>query len=104
MVERASFWPGDDVIGLAWTLFSAVRSSKMLMYGLAALAFAGVALLALSRFGARREKEGAMKVAAAAAGAVIQNMERYREIHAEVKRLPLSDRAARLRGSDRSQG
>jgi len=92
------------MIGLAWTLFSAVRSSKVLMYGLAALAFAGVALLALSRFGARREKEGAMKVAAAAAGAVIKNMERYREIHSEVKRLPLSDRAARLRGSDRSQG
>jgi S-adenosylmethionine synthetase len=72
------------------------------MYGLAAAAFIAVALLALSRFGARREKEGAMKVAAAAASAVIKNMERYREIHSEVKQLPLSDRAARLRQTDRN--
>ena len=89
------------MIGLAWTLFSAVRSNKYLMYGLAAAVFIAVALLALRNFGNRREKEGAIKVAAAAATRVIENMERSREIHSEIKRLPLSERAARMRASDR---
>ena len=76
----------------------------MLMYGLAALAFVVIGAAVLARIKSNAKKAGALEVAAAAAGAVIQNMERYREIHSEVKRLPLSDRAARLRGSDRNQG
>jgi len=89
------------MLGILYTVFSAVRSNKYLMYGLAALAFISFLLIALSSFGNRREKEGALKVASAAAAAVIANLEKSREIHAEIKRLPLADRAARLRQTDR---
>jgi hypothetical protein len=74
------------------------------MYALAAVVFIGALFLALNKFGNRREKEGAMKVATAAAKAVIKNMEKSREIHAEIKRLPLSARAAKLRRTDRRTG
>ena len=88
--------------GMLFTAFSAVRSNKYLMYALAIGVFILVLLWSLRSFGNRREKEGAMKVAAAAAKTVIKNMETYREIDAEIKHMPLSQRAARLRRTDRS--
>lgn len=89
------------MLGVLFTAYSAIRSNKYLMYALAAVVFLGALFLALNRFGNQREKEGAMKIASVAAKAVIKNMEKSREIHAEIKRLPLSARAAKLRATDR---
>jgi type II secretory pathway pseudopilin PulG len=92
------------ILGFIWTIFSAIRSNKYLMYGLAAAVFIAVLLISLSRYGKRREKEGAARVATEAARAIIDQMEVYRAKHAEIKRLPLSDRARRLRETDRREG
>lgn len=92
------------MLGYIFTAFSMIRSNKYVMYGLAAMVFVMAGVWALKSFGNKREQEGALKVAVVAAANVIKNMERYREIHTEVKRLPMSERAARLRDTDRSKG
>lgn len=93
----------DDVMGVIITLFSLVRSNKYLMYGLAALVLVGMLLILISRRDSRLRKEGAMTVALESAKAVIKSQERYREIHQEIKRLPMSERAAKLRATDRRE-
>jgi hypothetical protein len=88
------------MFGLILTLFSAVRSNKYLMYGVAAVVFVGALALFVSKRDNRIRKSGAMAAAVASATAIVKSQERYNEIHQEVKRLPYSDRAARLRATD----
>lgn len=81
------------LLGLAGTAWSAVRSSRVVQYALIALAVLG-AILWL-RASARRA--GREQAVAEAMQGVIERMERNRETHREIKRLPLSERARRLR-------
>ena len=88
------------IAGLGWTAFSMVRSNKYLMYGLAAAAFVVVLLVVKARYDKGLKRQGAQQAATAAAAAIIATMEKNRELHAEIRRLPLSERAARLRQTD----
>ena len=81
------------MIGIALTIFSAVRSSRIAQFALIALVVVGAILL----YGRSKRKQGVAEAVARAAAAVTKRMERNRIIHAEIKRLPLSERAERLR-------
>jgi type II secretory pathway pseudopilin PulG len=67
-----------------------------MMYGLLAAA----AAFAFFMFVRSQRRQGAAEAIMKAAAAAADRMERSREIHAEIKRLPLSDRAGRLRQLD----
>ncbi len=86
-------------LGLATTGWSAVRSSRLLQYAL----IAGAILLAILIYGRSKKKQGAAEAVARATKLVVKRMERNREIHSEVRRLPLSDRARKLRDLDAAQ-
>jgi hypothetical protein len=87
------------IIGLLTTAFSFVRGSKIAMYGLMA---AGAAL-AFYIFVRSQRRAGAAEAILKAAQAAAERMERSRAIHQEIKRLPLADRASRLRRLDASR-
>jgi len=91
-------------MGLIFTLLSFVKSSKIVMYGMIAVVVVGGIMIAISRYGKSREAGGVIKVVTKMAEKIIENNERSREIHAEIKRLPMSERAARLRNTDRRTG
>lgn len=92
------------ITGLVMTAFSFIRSSKIAMYGMVIGAVVIGLLLALTSYGARREAGGATKVVTAMTKKVIENNKLARKKHAEIKRLPMSERAARLRRTDRRSG
>ena len=83
-------------LGLLTTGWSLVRSSKILQYAL----IAGAVVLGILLYGRGKKKQGAAHAIAHAIEKVVKRMERSREIHAEIRRLPLSDRARRLRDLD----
>ena len=51
-------------------------------------------------YGGGKKKQGAAEVVARATELMVKRMERNREIHSKIRRLPLSDRARRLRDLD----
>jgi hypothetical protein len=84
------------IMGLLTTGWSIVRGSKLLQYGLMAAALVAVFLL----YSAGQRRAGAAEAVAKAAQRAVKRMERSREIHNEIARLPLTDRARRLRDLD----
>ena len=83
-------------LGLLTTGWSLVRSSRILQYAL----IAGAVVLGILLYGRGKKKQGAAQAIAHAIEKVVKRMERSREIHAEIRRLPLTDRARRLRDLD----
>ena len=81
------------MIGFVLTAWSAVRSSRLLQYALIAVVMAGLVFWYLTA----RDKRVVAEVMARATAAIVKRMERNREIHREIKRLPLGERANRLR-------
>lgn len=84
------------LIGLFWTGVSWIRSSRIAQYALIAAAVA----VAVFLYGRSKKKQGAAEALARAAEAALQRMEKNREIHREIQRLPLGERADRLRALD----
>lgn len=87
------------MIGLAFTAWSFVRSSRLVQYALIGLTVVAAILF----YGRSKRKQGAAEVAAKSVEVLLKKMEKKREIHSEISRLPLSERAARLRKLDRQQ-
>jgi len=84
------------ILGLLTTGWSLVRSSRLLQYGLMAAA----AVVFIMLYSRSLKRQGAAEAMAKAVEKVVVRMERNREVHQEIKRLPLSDRARRLRDLD----
>lgn len=87
------------ILGLAWTAWSWVRSSRAAQI---AVLIGGV-LLAIFLYGRGKKKEGAREAVREAERAAVDRMERGREVHREIECLPLSKRAERLRELDRDR-
>lgn len=83
-------------LGLAVTGWSWVRSSKIAQYAL----IGGVVVLAILIYGRSKKKQGAAEAMARATKAVVERMERRREIHRDIQGWPLELRARKLRELD----
>ena len=81
------------ILGLVWTGWSAIRSSRIAQIALVV----GLALLMLWLYGRGKKAEGAREAISAARDRAMERMQRNREVHREIRDLPLSDRARRLR-------
>lgn len=81
------------ILGLGWTAWSWLRSSRIAQIAL----LIGVALLMLWLYGRGKKAEGAREAINAARDRAMERMERNREVHREIRDLPLSERARRLR-------
>ncbi len=85
-------------LGILFTGWSWFRSSRIAQYALAA----GALLLIVYLWGRSKRNEGHAEAVALAIAGVAERMEHRREIHREIRTLPLADRADRLRQLDRS--
>ncbi len=86
----------STLLGLAWTAWSWVRSSRAAQI---AMLIGGV-LLAIFLYGRGKKREGAAEAVREAEARAVERMKRGREVHREIRRLPLSERARRLRELD----
>lgn len=85
--------------GLAATAWSWVRSSRVAQIAL----LVGAVLVAILLYGRGKRKEGAAEAVREAEARAMQRMKRSRAVHREIRRLPLSERARRLRELDRDR-
>ena len=83
-------------LGLFGTVKTAIMGSRVLQYAL----MAAVAVAMVFYYLHKRDARVVAEVMARANAAVAKRVERSREIRRDIKRLPLSERAERLRKLD----
>ncbi len=81
------------MLGIVFTLWSTIRSSRIAQ----GILLIGIVLGVIFFYGFMKEKKGFAKAMTLSIKAANKRMERNREIHREIKQLPLSVRADRLR-------
>lgn len=86
-------------LGLAATAWSWVRSSRAAQIALLIVAV----LIAIALYGRGKKREGAAEAVRKATEAAVKRMEKHRENHSKIRRLPLGERARRLRELDRDR-
>lgn len=84
-------------IGLALTVWNTVKASKWATYALIAAIAVGMFLLWLARRDSAKYNAGFAKAVNKAAEAALARQARAREIDHEIRKLPLTERARRLR-------